>query len=65
LIELELGALGRVLVRPSGTEPKLKIYVDIRGEAPGEVATLREKERELVTHGRGLATALRAALGLE
>lgn len=33
LVELKLGDRGRALVRPSGTEPKLKIYVDLRGEA--------------------------------
>ncbi len=30
LIEIELGESGRVLVRPSGTEPKLKVYADLR-----------------------------------
>ncbi len=29
LVELELGSAGRCLMRPSGTEPKLKIYADL------------------------------------
>lgn len=29
LVEMTLGQSGRILVRPSGTEPKLKIYVDL------------------------------------
>jgi phosphomannomutase len=33
LIEIELEDVGRILVRPSGTEPKLKIYTDLRGDA--------------------------------
>ncbi len=32
LVVFDLGAAGRALVRPSGTEPKLKIYVDLRRE---------------------------------
>lgn len=36
LIELTLGHLGRVLVRPSGTEPKLKIYVDLAASPEGD-----------------------------
>jgi len=36
LIELDLGDVGRVLARPSGTEPKLKIYVDLRTDFPAD-----------------------------
>ena len=35
LVELSLGERGRLLVRPSGTEPKLKIYADLMG-SPSE-----------------------------
>ena len=60
LIELELADAGRVLVRPSGTEPKIKVYVDLRGEsgsAPDEshgrlTASAAEMAKEV---GEGLA----------
>jgi phosphomannomutase len=38
LIELDLGDMGRVLARPSGTEPKLKIYVDLTTPFPADGA---------------------------
>ncbi len=49
LIEMQLGATGRVLARPSGTEPKLKVYVDLTTSYPdsgdwiGAEAQLAEK----------------------
>ena len=59
-------AEGRVMIRPSGTEPKCKVYVDIRGElAPdagvGEAAAL---ERRLGERAAELAADLIASAGL-
>jgi len=57
LIELELGGLGRLLVRPSGTEPKLKIYGDLRVDvAPG--ADMNRLERDLLRSAERFAQAM-------
>ena len=48
LVALDLGEAGRALVRPSGTEPKLKIYVEVLAEVasvgavPGAAAAARD-----------------------
>lgn len=62
LVELELTG-GRVLLRPSGTEPKLKIYVDLRGEAAGG-ASLQAVEEALAREAGELARELVEKLGL-
>jgi len=61
LIELALGDQGRILARPSGTEPKLKIYVDLvtdAGASPDAAHTA------LVTEATVLAAATRDLLQL-
>ena len=62
LVELELDG-GRVLLRPSGTEPKLKIYVDLH-TAPGCGALPAAEERKLTLQARAVARDLVAKLGL-
>lgn len=61
LIELTLGDRGRVLARPSGTEPKLKVYVDLREDAGPDPL---QQHAALTARGRDLGTALAASLGL-
>lgn len=61
LVELALGDDGRVLVRPSGTEPKLKIYVDLASQAKGDV---RRQHAELEKQAEVLATRVEELLPL-
>ena len=63
LVVLDLGAAGRALVRPSGTEPKLKIYVDQRATL-GEGGDLAGVEAEALAGAQAVAADLAAFLGL-
>lgn len=63
LVEFALGDTGRALVRPSGTEPKLKIYVDLRAELPSEAGWI-EREAALTDQATAVADDLARFLGL-
>jgi phosphomannomutase len=57
---------GRVMIRPSGTEPKCKVYVDVRTDVADD-ATLEDlasAERSLMQRAVELAEDLAAAAGL-
>lgn len=64
LIELELGSKGRILIRPSGTEPKLKLYVDFRAESPDSFTEYFARQREVSAYCLQLAAQLAAELSL-
>ncbi len=64
LVEIQLGEGGRVFVRPSGTEPKLKIYVDLRADVAPD-AQLSSAEDQTRIRALEVARALVASLGLD
>lgn len=61
LVQLTLGSDGRILVRPSGTEPKLKVYVDLVADA-GRDPHLRQ--RELQARAESVANIVVESLGI-
>ncbi|MEX0868966.1 MAG: phospho-sugar mutase [Nitriliruptoraceae bacterium] len=63
LVELQLTD-GRAMIRPSGTEPKCKIYVDLRTSI-GALDEIHDAHRELRDETREVARALAQFVGFE
>lgn len=61
LVEYSLGSSGRALIRPSGTEPKIKIYVDLRAPAAGDLDAV---EADLAGRADEVASELARVAGL-
>jgi len=62
LVALDLKEQARVLIRPSGTEPKLKIYVDLRAAIDG--GDLSTVEQSAIEHADHIAEEAAAFIGL-
>jgi phosphomannomutase len=61
LVRFDLGGGSEAWIRPSGTEPKLKIYVNLRGD-PGEA--FGDCDRELSQRAERVGRALLSAVGV-
>jgi phosphomannomutase len=62
LVALELED-GRAMIRPSGTEPKCKIYIDLRAEITADT-DIDARTAQLREESAAVATALAAHVGL-
>jgi phosphomannomutase len=60
---LRLGPFGRVVVRPSGTEPKLKAYIEITAP-PAGVAQLTDQRRTCAMQVEAVTADLRDLLSV-
>jgi phosphomannomutase len=63
LVAVHLDGGSRALIRPSGTEPKLKIYVDLRGDVDPD-ADVWVQEATLRRRAEAIAADLAAFVGL-
>jgi phosphomannomutase len=63
LVALDLDGTGQALIRPSGTEPKMKIYVDVRADI-GEHDELADVERSALRRANHIAEEAARFIGL-